>query len=169
MAPRGGALGYIAQVSERTDPTSRRSSPLDDAMGRLIVGLEYAVVVALWALSVVILLHTIVQFAQHKANFPELTIQAIDGVLVVIIVLDIAYTVLGQLRSSVMPVRPFLYIGILAGVRDILSASAHLSFGGPLSNRDYDHTLVALGVGIGVVFVLVASLLILGRSGHQDP
>ncbi len=138
-------------------------------MGRLIVGLEYAVVVALWALSVVILLHTIVQFAQHKVNFPELTIQAIDGVLVVIIVLDIAYTVLGQLRSSVMPVRPFLYIGILAGVRDILSASAHLSFGGPLSNRDYDHTLVALGVGIGVVFVLVASLLILGRSGHQDP
>ncbi|HQU25751.1 MAG TPA: phosphate-starvation-inducible PsiE family protein, partial [Acidimicrobiales bacterium] len=129
----------------------------------------YAIVVALWALSAVILVHTIVQFVQHKVSFPELTIQAIDGVLVVIIVLDIAYTVLGQLRSSVMPVRPFLYIGILAGVRDILSASAHLSFGGPLSNRDYDHTLVALGVGIGVVFVLVASLLILGRSGHQDP
>lgn len=156
-------------MDEPTDSNARPSSPLDTVMGRLIVGLEYGVVLALWALSAVILIHSVVQFVQHRAGFPELTIQAIDGVLVVIIVLDIAYTVLGQLRSAVIPVRPFLYIGILAGVRDILSASAHLSFGGPLSNRDYDHTLVALGVGLGVVFVLVLGLFILGRSGHQDP
>ncbi len=156
-------------MDERSDPNARPSTTLDKAMSRLIVGLEYGVVLALWALSAVILIHTFVQFVQHRVGFPELTIQAIDGVLVVIIVLDIAYTVLGQLRSAVMPVRPFLYIGILAGVRDILSASAHLSFGGPLTNRDYDHTLVALGVGLGVVFVLVLGLLILGRSGHQDP
>ncbi len=156
-------------MDEPTDSNARPSSPLDTVMGRLIVGLEYGVVLALWALSAVILIHSVVQFVQHRAGFPELTIQAIDGVLVVIIVLDIAYTVLGQLRSAVIPVRPFLYIGILAGVRDILSASAHLSFGGPLSNRDYDHTLVALGVGLGVVFILVLGLFILGRSGHQDP
>lgn len=156
-------------MDEPTDSNARPSTPLDTVMGRLIVGLEYGVVLALWALSAVILIHSVVQFVQHRAGFPELTIQAIDGVLVVIIVLDIAYTVLGQLRSAVIPVRPFLYIGILAGVRDILSASAHLSFGGPLSNRDYDHTLVALGVGLGVVFILVLGLFILDRSGHQDP
>ncbi len=156
-------------MDEPTESNARPSSALDTVMGRLIVGLEYGVVLALWALSAVILIHSVVQFVQHRAGFPELTIQAIDGVLVVIIVLDIAYTVLGQLRSAVIPVRPFLYIGILAGVRDILSASAHLSFGGPLSNRDYDHTLVALGVGLGVVFILVLGLFILGRSGHQDP
>ncbi|MHB1568747.1 MAG: phosphate-starvation-inducible PsiE family protein [Acidimicrobiales bacterium] len=156
-------------MDERTDPNTHPGTRLDQAMSRLIVGLEYGVVLALWALSAVILIHTFVQFIQHRVDFPELTIQGIDGVLVVIIVLDIAYTVLGQLRSAVMPVRPFLYIGILAGVRDILSASAHLSFGGPLANRDYEHTLVALGVGLGVVFVLVLGLLVLGRSGHQDP
>lgn len=156
-------------MSERTGPVTGKSTSLDVAMGRLIVGLEYAVVVALWALSVVILVHSVVQFIQHKVSFTDLTIQAIDGVLVVIIVLDIAYTVLGQLRSAVMPVRPFLYIGILAGVRDVLSASAHLSFGGPTSGVDFTHTLVSLGVGIGVVAVLVVSLFVLDRSGHQDP
>ena len=156
-------------MSERTEPSARQGTTLDAAMGRLIVGLEYVVVVALWALSVVILVHSVVQFIQHKSSFTDLTIQAIDGVLVVIIVLDIAYTVLGQLRSAGMPVCPFLYIGILAGVRDVLSASAHLSFGGPTTSTDFDHTLISLGVGIGVVAVLVVSLFVLGRSGHQDP
>lgn len=155
-------------MGEHSDPPARTGAALDPVMRGLIVGLEYAVVVALWALSAVVLVHSVIQFAEHKTAFPELTIQAVDGVLVVIIVLDIAYTVLGQLRSSVMPVRPFLYIGILAGVRDVLSASAHLSFGGRLSDTDFTHTLIALGVGIGVVAVLVVSLFVLDRSGHRD-
>lgn len=150
---------------DHLNPTEKR---VDVIMQRMITGLEYAIVVGLWALSVAILVHTVMVFLQHHSNFTTLTIQAIDGVLVVIIVLDIAHTVLGQLRSSVMPVRPFLYIGILAGVRDILSASAHLSFGGPLAQPDFNHTLISLGVGVGVVSILIASLFVLQHSGHRE-
>jgi phosphate starvation-inducible membrane PsiE len=95
-------------------------------------------------------------------------IAAIDGILVVIIVLDIAHTVFGHLRSSVFPVRPFLVIGVLAGVRDILSASARLTLSGHLSERDFHNTLLALAIGVGVVLFLLVGLLILRFSGHRD-
>ncbi|MGD0392860.1 MAG: hypothetical protein ABSC41_09460, partial [Acidimicrobiales bacterium] len=73
-----------------------------------------------------------------------------------------------HLRSSVFPVRPFLVIGILAGVRDILSASAHLTLSNPLPQREFYDTLLSLGVGVGVVVFLLLGLLILRFSGHVD-
>ena len=93
---------------------------------------------------------------------------AIDGILVVIILLDIVHTVFRHLRSWTFAVRPFLVIGILAGVRDILSASAHLTLSTHLSNSDFHDTLIGLGVGVGVVVFLLLGLLLLSFSGHSD-
>jgi hypothetical protein len=61
-------------------------------------------------------------------------------------------------------VRPFLVIGILAGVRDILSASAHLTLSSSLAQADFNDTLISLGVGVGVVVFLLLGLLILRFS-----
>jgi len=65
-------------------------------------------------------------------------------------------------------VRPFLVIGILAGVRDILSASARLTLSGTLSKAEFNDTLIALGVGVGVVVFLLFGLVLLRFSGHTD-
>jgi uncharacterized membrane protein (DUF373 family) len=95
-------------------------------------------------------------------------VAAIDGILVVIILLDIAHTVFGHLRASLFPVRPFLVIGILAGVRDILSSSAHLTLSTSLKQSNFDDTLVSLGVGVGVVVFLLLGLFILRFSEQHD-
>jgi uncharacterized membrane protein (DUF373 family) len=129
---------------------------------------EFGVVIGLWVIAAAVLIHTIVQFARGGSSFANLTVQAIDGVLVVVIILDLAHTVLGQLHSSVIPVRPFLFIGILAGVRDVLSASARLSFGSHPSDSAFHQSIVSLGVGIGVVVALVLALLVLDRTDHED-
>jgi len=76
--------------------------------------------------------------------------------------------VFGHMRTSVFPVRPFLVIGILAGVRDILSASARLTLSGTLSKAEFNDTLIALGVGVGVVVFLLFGLVLLRFSGHTD-
>ena len=134
-----------------------------------IVMVEYAIVASLLLLATVVLVRTVKNFLDYGAStFPVAVVAAIDGILVVIIVLDIAHTVFGHLRSSMFPVRPFLVIGILAGVRDILSASARLTLSGPLSQRNYYDTLISLGVGVGVVVFLLLGLLVLRLSGHQD-
>jgi uncharacterized membrane protein (DUF373 family) len=133
-----------------------------------IVALEYAIVASLLVVAGIVLVHTLTDFLRYGSRFSSAVVAAIDGILVVIIVLDIAHTVFGRLRSSIFPVRPFLVIGILAGVRDILSASAHLTLSGPLSQTDFYDTLISLGVGVGVVVFLLVGLLVLRYSGHVD-
>jgi len=127
----------------------------------LIIAIEYAIVASLLLVAGIVLVRTLVTFLSHWGGFPQSVVAAIDGILVVIILLDIAHTVFGHLRTSVFPVRPFLIIGILAGVRDILSASAHLTLGGSLSQTSFRDTLISLAVGVGVVVFLLLGLLIL--------
>ena len=118
-------------------------------------------------MSTIVLVRTLVDFLLHWGDFPQSVVAAIDGILVVIILLDIAHTVFGHLRESVIPVRPFLVIGILAGVRDILSASAHLTLSSSLSAANFNETLISLGVGLGVVVFIILGLLIL-RWSERD-
>lgn len=134
----------------------------------VIIAIEYAIVASLLLVAGVVLVHTVIDFLRFGRDFPPAVIAAIDGILVVIILLDIAHTVFGHLRSSVFPIRPFLVIGILAGVRDILSASAHLTLDNPLSQTEFNHTLISLGVGVGVVVFLILGLFILRFSHYED-
>ncbi len=140
----------------------------DSAITWVIVAIEYAIVVSLLMVAGVVLARTVVNFLDQWNAFPDSVVAAVDGILVVIILLDIAHTVFGHLRSWAFTVRPFLVIGILAGVRDILSASAHLTLSAHLSNSNFKETLIELGVGVGVVVFLLLGLLVLGLSGHSD-
>ncbi len=155
-------------MSERVTDGSGPSMRADKLVGWIILGIEYAIVASLLLVAGIVLVRTVVTFLRYGHDFPNAVVVAIDGILVVIIILDIAHTVFGHLRSSVFPVRPFLIIGILAGVRDILSASAHLTLSGPLSQREFYNTLISLAVGVGVVIFLLLGLLILRFSGPTD-
>ncbi|MFZ1063070.1 MAG: phosphate-starvation-inducible PsiE family protein [Acidimicrobiales bacterium] len=142
--------------------------PADVLVHWAIVALEYAIVVSLLLVAGIVLVRTIVDFFEHWNAFPQSVVAAIDGILVVIILLDVAHTVFGKLRASLFPVRPFLVIGILAGVRDILSSSAHLTLSTSLKQSNFNDTLISLGVGVGVVVLLLVGLLILRFSDQDD-
>ncbi len=147
---------------------SRGQRDADRAVRWSIVALEYAIVASLLIVAAVVLLRTLVTFVAHWNLFPQSVVAAIDGILVVIILLDIAHTVFGHLRSSEIPIRPFLVIGILAGVRDILSASAHLTLSTSLTSTDFTETLISLGLGVAVVVLILFGLLILHWSESHD-
>jgi len=139
-----------------------------DALVRVaILIIEYAITASLLLVAGVVLVRTVINFFSNWGAFPQSVVAAIDGILVVIILLDIAHTVFGHLRATVFPVRPFLVIGVLAGVRDILSSSAHLTLSS-LSTSNLRNTLISLGVGVGVVVFLLLGLLILHFSGQGD-
>jgi uncharacterized membrane protein (DUF373 family) len=129
---------------------------------------QYAVVLALLILAAVVLVRTVYSFLSAPGSYPSSLIEALDGVLVVIIILDILRTVLSHFELSGFPVRPFLVIGILAAVRDILSASAHLTLATILTSRNFDQNLLELGVGVGVVVILLGGLALLRWSGNPD-
>jgi uncharacterized membrane protein (DUF373 family) len=155
-------------MENRSNQERRVETAADASIRWLIVGIEYAIVASLLIVAGIVLVRTLVDFLGNWGSFPQSVVAAIDGILVVIILLDIAHTVFGHLRASVFPVRPFLVIGILAGVRDILSASAHLTLSGPLSQTNFNNTLISLGVGVGVVVFLLLGLLVLRFSTLRD-
>jgi len=144
----------------------KRGSPADTIVSWYVVVVEYAIVASLLLVASVVLVRTLVNFFSNWGALSQAVVAAIDGILVVIILLDIAHTVFGHLRTSIFPVRPFLVIGILAGVRDILSASARLTFGSYLTRASFNDTLISLGVGVGVVVFLLLGLFILRFSRH---
>lgn len=154
-------------LTRPTNDASAQTGP-DGAIRVAILVIEYAIVASLLVVGSIILVRTVVDFLAHWNSFPISVVAAIDGILVVIITLDIAHTVFGHLRTSTFPVRPFLVVGILAGVRDILSASANLTLSEHLTQQAYNNTLISLGVGVGVVIVLLLGLLVLHLSGDEE-
>lgn len=155
--------------SVRNDPseTAETRLGLEAFATKIVAAIELVVVASLLIVAVVVLARTVVTFLEHWSAFPESVVAAIDGILVVIILLDIGNTVLHHLRESVVPIKPFLVIGILAGVRDILSSSAHLTLT-RLTTLDLDNTLISLGVSVGVVVLLLLGLLILRLSSAEE-
>jgi len=143
-------------------------SVADATMSWYIIIVEYAIVISLLVVASVVLVRTVIDFFRNWGGASQSIVAAIDGILVVIILIDIAHTVFGHVKTSIFPVRPFLVIGILAGVRDILSASARLTYGSSLTHSRFNDTLTSLGVGVGVVVFLLLGLLILRYSHYRD-
>jgi hypothetical protein len=148
------------------EPESKSVST-DGVFYWMISAIEYLIVISLLLVAAVVLVRTIVNFFDQWNSFPQSVVGAIDGILVVIILLDIAHTVFGHVRTSIFPAKPFLIIGILAGVRDILSSSAHLTLSTSLKQKDFNDTLISLGVGVGVVVFLLVGLVLLRYSERE--
>jgi uncharacterized membrane protein (DUF373 family) len=156
----------VAQVE--TSAVAKHLNGPDSIVRLLMTIIEYAIVVSLLFVAGDVLVRSLVDFSRSHTTLAQSVITAVDGILVVIILLDIAQTVFGNLRSFTFPVRPFIVIGILAGVRDILSASAHLTLNTDMTSSEFRDTLISLGVGVGVVTFLLLGLLILRFAQHRD-
>jgi uncharacterized membrane protein (DUF373 family) len=154
---------------ERRPVTGGPSLRTDRLVTWVIVVIEYAIVISLLLVAGVVLVRTVVTFFRHWSVFPESVVSAIDGILVVIILLDLLNTVFRHMRSSDFPVRPFLVIGILAGVREILSSSARLTLSRTLSNSMFHDTIITLSIGVGMVVFLLIGLFILGAAERRLP
>ena len=146
------------------DVPGLESEPLAKGFPALISdALQMLVVAAIAVVALDVLVRSVVGFLDHPAQYPESVVGALDGILVVIILLDILRTLTAHYDTPALPVRPFLAIGVLAAVRDILSASAHLALDGRISTAALQTALIQMAVGVGVVVVLVGALILAKR------
>jgi uncharacterized membrane protein (DUF373 family) len=152
--PRGQARGGVSGWSW---PAIRQRGPLRAAVDVV----QAAVAVVLILLAAIVLVRSFIDFIDSPAGYPQTLISAVDGVLVVIILLDILRTVLTHLDGWGFPFRPFLVIGIIAAVREILAVSTRLTLSSSSSSSSaVTQSLFLLGVSAGVVLVLAVALWI---------
>ena len=104
-------------------------------------------------------------FVQHlvAGTLPDQVVALLDRVLLVLMIVEVLYTVQVSFREHALVPEPFLIVGLIAATRRILvliAEFAHLLEKGDLAFRN---AMIELGLLTFMVVALVAALLMLRR------
>jgi uncharacterized membrane protein (DUF373 family) len=157
----------MAGQTKADEDEEDRQRVADRVLGMLEDGVYWAIAVVLVAGSVALL---VAQFNTmlRLRNTPVSTvmIEILDGLLLIFIFVELLYAVRSCLRSHEIVAEPFLIVGILAGIKEIVVLSveaATLLEKGP----EYARAVVEIGVLGGVVLVLALAAFVL-RERRRD-
>lgn len=134
-----------------------------------VVYVGLAVILA--ASAVVLLVDGAVAFvsAVVERALPAQVVALLDRILLILMIIEILYTVQVSLREHTLVPEPFLVIGLIAGIRRLLVLTAEVSEmlagGGTL----FRNAMIELGLLTVMVVALVASLAVLRRRNAPPP
>jgi uncharacterized membrane protein (DUF373 family) len=130
--------------------------------------IHYVVAVVLIGAAGVVLYHTAYDFVTSKQQFAVAATTAVNNVLFAIIVIEVMRTVVAHFERGGLQLQPFLIIGIISAVREILTVGARLSLSEPTTTLVHN-ALLELGVNAAVVVGLALSLVLIRRlAGMAD-
>jgi phosphate starvation-inducible membrane PsiE len=98
--------------------------------------------------------------------FERRAIDILNTVLLVMMTMEIMYTVAISIESHTLDAEPFLIIGTIASIRRMLVITATSTDGEADAGR-FHNTLVELGLLAGTVIVLACAIWILRHSEHR--
>ncbi len=129
------------------------------------------IAVLLIALSVLLLFSSGVELVTAAAHSQVATyaISVLDSVLLVMMTMEIVYTVSLQIQNRRLYAEPFLVIGAVAAIRRILVITANAA---ELTAQQTDlmrTTLLELGILAVIVFVMILSIYILRKANAIAP
>lgn len=122
---------------------------------------HYIVIAALVLLAAMALYQTGTDLLAPHLDLGNRIIDGLNGVLFVVIVLELMSTVVAHFEHSGFQLQPFLIIGIISVVRHLLTIGARLSLSGELSGTAFRQSQIELGVEAGVVLALAFALFLI--------
>jgi uncharacterized membrane protein (DUF373 family) len=105
-------------------------------------------------------LHHIYELSLTVGNVVEL----IEKLLLILLVVEILYTVQVSFREHTLAPEPFLLIGLIAAVRRVLVITAELAEQRTISEVVFRHLMIELGVLTVLILALVSSVMMLRRN-----
>jgi uncharacterized membrane protein (DUF373 family) len=157
----------MARQTRADEDEQDRQRFADRALGMLEDAMYWAIALVLVVGSVALLIaqfNTMLRLRNTPAS--TVMIEILDGLLLVFIFVELLYAVRSCLRSHEIVAEPFLIVGILAGIKEIVVLSveaATLLDKGP----DFSRAVVEIGVLGGVVLVLALAAFVL-RERRRD-
>jgi uncharacterized membrane protein (DUF373 family) len=157
----------MARQTRADEDEQDRQRFADRALGVLEDAMYWAIALVLVIGSVALLIaqfNTMLRLRNTPAS--TVMIEILDGLLLVFIFVELLYAVRSCLRSHEIVAEPFLIVGILAGIKEIVVLSveaATLLDKGP----DFSRAVVEVGVLGGVVLVLALAAFVL-RERRRD-
>ena len=138
-------------------------------IARYLKGAESVVLIlialVLIALAVILLGSSVWSLAEALMNgtVRPLAIEILDSVLLVMMTMEIVYTVTVSLEGHTLAAEPFLIIGAIAAIRRMLVITAEST--GQINNIEiFRSTLIELGLLAVIVIAIAAAIYMLRRS-----
>ena len=115
--------------------------------------------------SIVLLGYLGVSFVQHviAGTLPEQVVGLLDRALLVLMIVEVLYTVQVSFREHALVPEPFLIVGLIAAIRRILVLTAEFAQLLERGEVAFRNAMMELGLLTLVVVALVAALLMLRR------
>jgi uncharacterized membrane protein (DUF373 family) len=139
-------------------------------VARVFTAVEDVVYVGLGLLlagcSLALLISGLINFGQNlMAGSLTINIVAmLDRVLLILLVVELLYTVQVSFREHALMPEPFLLIGLIAGIRRVLLLTAELAHVTEKSDVVFQHFIVELVALTVLIVALVVSLVLLRKK-----
>lgn len=145
-----GARNWIARQFTRVEDVVYVS------LGVLLAGCAAVLLVAAGADFVTNLL---------SGTLPGHVIDILDRILLVLMVVEILYTVQVSFRGQTLVPEPFLIIGLIAGIRRILILTAEFKDLLQKGDTAFRNAMIELGLLAFLIIALVISIVLLRKRG----
>jgi uncharacterized membrane protein (DUF373 family) len=93
-----------------------------------------------------------------RENVPRAVLVLMNELLLVVILLELFRTVINFMKSRTIRLEPFLYVGIIASVRRLLTIGAEITLQVEVPEIRFNQYLYDAMVNVGVVLALVAAV-----------
>ena len=164
-------VSTVAQQQEAEDEDEQERERFADRALRIAEDAVYWSIAALLLVGSVVLIVAQVNTLLRLGGSPTtpVMLELLDGLLLVFIFVELLYAVRTSLRSRELVAEPFLIVGILACIKEIVVMSvnaAKIVEKGP----EFSRTIVEVGVLGGLVLVLALAIYVLRlqRRGAED-
>jgi uncharacterized membrane protein (DUF373 family) len=100
---------------------------------------------------------------QFQNGFLHAILKLINDLLLVLIIMEVLRTINNYLKIQDILLEPFIFIGIIAATRKMLTAGAEISIMEITDDKIFNRYLLDLGVNALVVVALGVALFLIGR------
>jgi hypothetical protein len=100
-------------------------------------------------------------------TMPGRVVAFLDRILLVLIIVEVLYTVQVSFREHTLAPEPFLIVGLIAATRRILVLTAGIAELAQAGGEGFVHAMLELGLLSLMVLALVVALVLLRRRSSQ--
>ncbi|MBI5181825.1 MAG: phosphate-starvation-inducible PsiE family protein [Nitrospirae bacterium] len=127
------------------------------------------VAIALLGAAVMMILYTIVNLRSLQLQtMLSYVLMVINDALLVLIIMEVLWTVLRYLKRQKFSLTPFFAIGIISSIRRILVIGAQMSIGEMHDLEKVKVLFIELGINTGIILALVAAYYIYAKVPKED-
>lgn len=99
-----------------------------------------------------------------SADLPQKIVRLLDQSLLILMIVEILYTLQVSFREHTLVAEPFLIVGLIAAIRRVLILTAEFSRPAEFGEAAFHNVMFELGLLTALILALVFSLFLLKRQ-----